>query len=224
MKRLRVSAAPDLEAAPEFFRLLAASDRASEARLLDWNLGPAEAGTLLYAVRGDPDGFRASATDTPGIDAVDVAETGSGEFYMLVDARPDAVPLFRRMVGAMTRAGLVVVTPVVYRDERVEGTIVGDPAALQATLDSVPDAVDVTVSEVGPFRGPPESPGARLSDRQREAVEAALDLGYYDHPSGATHEDIATELGCAPSTASEHLKRAEAKLARAALDEFGPAV
>jgi predicted DNA binding protein len=56
-----------------------------------------------------------------------------------------------------------------------------------------------------------------LSDRQREAVRAALDIGYYDQPRGATHEDVAAALDCAPSTASEHLRKAEAELVRAAM-------
>jgi len=217
MKYLRLTARPDPDRAPGFFHLLAGSAHASEARLLDWNLGPTEAATMLYGVDGDADAFRSSATDTPGIESVDIATAGGERFYMLVEARPSAVPLFRRMVAAMTRAGLVVLTPVVYRDGRVTGHVVGNPAALQATLDAAPDAVDVTVEEVGRFRGPPTEPATDLSERQREAVETALDLGYYDLPSEATHEDIAAALDCAPSTASEHLKRAEAKLVCAGL-------
>lgn len=221
MKHLRIAARPDPERTPAFFDLLAASPHASEARLLDWNLGPTETGTLLYAVDGDPAAFRESATDTPGIESVDIEPAGGTRFHMLVDARPSAVPLLRRVVAAMTRAGLVVLTPVVYRDGAVAGNIVGDPAALQATLEAAPDAVALTVEEVGRFRGPPETPATRLSDRQREAVLAALELGYYDRPGGATHEEIAAELGCAPSTASEHIKKAEAKLVRGAMDRFG---
>jgi predicted DNA binding protein len=61
----------------------------------------------------------------------------------------------------------------------------------------------------------------RLSDRQREAVTVALELGYYNQPRGATHEDVAAELDCAPPTASDHLQKAEATIIRAAMDEFG---
>ena len=43
-------------------------------------------------------------------------------------------------------------------------------------------------------------------------VAAARDLGYYDLPREATHADVAERLGCAPGTASEHLRKAEAKL------------
>mgnify|MGYP002276742734 CR=1 FL=1 len=59
------------------------------------------------------------------------------------------------------------------------------------------------------------APTARLTDRQREAVEAGLDLGYYDVPRTTDHEAVADALGCAPSTAAEHLRKAESKLLRA---------
>jgi predicted DNA binding protein len=59
-----------------------------------------------------------------------------------------------------------------------------------------------------------------LSDRQREALEVAVELGYYDTPREATHTDIAAELDCAPNTASDHLQKGEAKLVRAGLTAF----
>ncbi|MFC6975764.1 helix-turn-helix domain-containing protein [Halomicroarcula sp. GCM10025709] len=58
----------------------------------------------------------------------------------------------------------------------------------------------------------------RLSDRQREAVEAALSLGYYDIPRTATHEAVADALDCAPSTAAEHLRKAESRVLHALFD------
>lgn len=56
------------------------------------------------------------------------------------------------------------------------------------------------------------NPATTLSERQREALRAALELGYYDTPREATHADVAAELDCAPNTASEHLQKGEAKL------------
>jgi predicted DNA binding protein len=60
---------------------------------------------------------------------------------------------------------------------------------------------------------------ARLSERQREALAAGLELGYYETPREASQEDVADSLGCAPSTAAEHLQKAEATLARSALGQ-----
>ena len=88
----------------------------------------------------------------------------------------------------------------------------------QAALDSAPDAIQITVQSVGTYDGAREDPTVTLSDRQREAILAGLDLGYYDTPRRATHEDVAAELGCAPSTASEHLQKAAAKLVRETME------
>ncbi|WP_370628387.1 helix-turn-helix domain-containing protein [Halorientalis salina] len=54
-----------------------------------------------------------------------------------------------------------------------------------------------------------------LTDRQQEAVRAAIDHGYYEVPRSGSVEDVAAALDCAPSTASNHLRKAEARLAEA---------
>lgn len=139
---------------------------------------------------------------------------------LLVTVRPDASPLSAAVFRALTRTGLVVDLPVVYREGSVHATFVGEAGALQSALDAFPSAVTVDVEEVGAFGG--GNPASALSDRQREAVLAGLELGYYTVPRQATHRDVAARLGCAPSTASEHLQKAEAKLVRVAMDDVAP--
>ncbi|PSP78776.1 hypothetical protein BRC81_07060 [Halobacteriales archaeon QS_1_68_20] len=136
--------------------------------------------------------------------------------------RPLETPLFEAIHRAGPLARFVLRTPMVYRDGTMYGRAVGDPDPLQRALDDAPDAIDVQIEEIGRFRGGLEEPASTLSERQREAVETTLELGYYDQPRGATHGDVAAELGCAPQTASDHLQKAEAKLVRAAMDEFAP--
>lgn len=48
-----------------------------------------------------------------------------------------------------------------------------------------------------------------LTDRQRELLSTAIEMGYYDTPRGASMTDLADELGIAKSTCSETLHRAE---------------
>lgn len=48
-----------------------------------------------------------------------------------------------------------------------------------------------------------------LTQRQREALAAALAVGYYDHDTDTALEDVAAELGVTTTTAWEHLSRAE---------------
>ncbi|WP_435062313.1 helix-turn-helix domain-containing protein [Halobaculum sp. EA56] len=51
-----------------------------------------------------------------------------------------------------------------------------------------------------------------LTQRQREALAAAIAAGYYGHEKDAGVEDVAEELGIGTTTAWEHLARAEGKV------------
>ncbi len=51
-----------------------------------------------------------------------------------------------------------------------------------------------------------------LTDRQREVLETAHQLGYFDHPKGANAGEVAEELGITTSTFTEHLAAAQSKL------------
>jgi predicted DNA binding protein len=53
---------------------------------------------------------------------------------------------------------------------------------------------------------------AELTPRQRDALATAIALGYYGTDRETTVEEIAAEMGIAPTTAWEHLARAEAKV------------
>jgi predicted DNA binding protein len=221
VKHLQVTVHVDDDHAPEFFELLADSPTVEEARLVDWSMAADEQSTVLYTVDGDPTTFAERAADTDGIDSVELSETARGRTYVLVVMRPLETPLFAAIHRASTQAGLVVRKPIVYRDGTMSARVVGDAAPLQRALEASPDGVEVQIDEIGRLRWHPDDPVAKLSDRQREAVAVALELGYYDQPRGTTHEDVAAELNCAPSTASDHLQKAEANIVRSVMDEFG---
>jgi len=52
----------------------------------------------------------------------------------------------------------------------------------------------------------------RLTDRQREVLETALEMGYYEYPRAANATEVGERLGLTASTVVEHLTLAEAKL------------
>lgn len=221
MKHVRIRVRPDPDRAPPFVAYLLDSPDVAEARAVDWNRVHGATTTHLYAIDGDAAGFEAAATGTRGVESVTLSAVDEPTSYALLDVRDGLVPMFGEVEAALARAGLVVRRPLVYRNEGVHGHVVGDPASLQAVLDGAPDALDVRVDEVGRFPSARANPASRLIDRQLEALEAAVEAGYYDQPRGATHEDIAETLGCAPNTASEHLQKAEAKLVHAVVGGVG---
>ncbi|SDJ30969.1 hypothetical protein SAMN05216226_10275 [Halovenus aranensis] len=57
----------------------------------------------------------------------------------------------------------------------------------------------------------------RLTDRQREVLATATEMGYFEYPRGANAGEVADELGIQPSTFTEHLNAAQSKI----LDELG---
>ncbi len=52
----------------------------------------------------------------------------------------------------------------------------------------------------------------RLTDRQREVLETAHEMGYFAYPRDANAQQVASELGIEPSTFAEHLAAAQGKL------------
>jgi DNA-binding CsgD family transcriptional regulator len=60
-----------------------------------------------------------------------------------------------------------------------------------------------------------------LTDRQREVVRTAYDMGYYEVPREVSTGDVAAELDLDPSTVAEHLQRAERNLLRHHLSPSG---
>lgn len=219
MRYLRLRTTPDSETAPAIFQLLAASEHADEARLLEWNLA-VEYPMVLFSVDGDPGAFEETLLDLPLLQAAEVAPTDEDHFYLLLSIDPSGREMAEGILETVTRAGLIVLKPVLYRDGHVHLRLVGDGTTLQRAVDEHPEDIAVEIQAIGESFTTPEVPAALLSDRQREAVEAALELGYYDDPRGATHADVAERLGCAPSTAGDHLKKAEAKLVRAGMDVY----
>lgn len=58
-----------------------------------------------------------------------------------------------------------------------------------------------------------------ITSKQQEAMELAMELGYYEAPRNAELGDIAEELGISESAASQRLNAAETKLVTSFLEE-----
>jgi len=120
----------------------------------------------------------------------------------------------------------VVIPPLEYDERGVRLTIVGESDDLQALLGDLPAGIDVTVEAIGDYDRRHATIAGSLTDRQLEAIEVAVDLGYYAVPRGASLAEVAAELGCAESTASNHLRKAETqvmrRIARGAMPQTGP--
>ena len=74
------------------------------------------------------------------------------------------------------------------------------------------EAYDIEVLETGEHHPELGDLFLSLTERQREVLETATDLGYYDNPRQATHDDIAADVDASPSTVGEHLRKIEARV------------
>lgn len=199
------------------YGLMADSEHVERGTALQWNYTGEELG-ILHHVEGDADGFAAAVDGVPQVVDFELIRAGEGAFYAYVsdELTPEAAGMFEVLAAGTA----VVVPPVVYEpDGTVSFSAFGPAADIESAIEIAPDFVDVDVRRVGGMAGLPGLHETALSDRQRQAVRAGLELGYYEVPREASHEDVAAAIDCAPSTAAEHLRKAESKLLHSVLRE-----
>ena len=159
-----------------------------------------------------------SRYDEDRLDALDcvdewhyVAETDRGHVYVVsftAPALPDSM--------ADEADALVGTCDPQLRGEETRMSLVGRQETISGLIGQYQDAgVSTELHRLGAYRGPTR-PLDDLTDRQREVIETAHVLGFYEVPREASTEEIARELELDPSTVAEHLQRAERNL----LDEL----
>lgn len=183
------------------------SDALERAELRTWNTTPEAVEYALFYFEGDADRYRDRVEAVDSIRSSTVTPIDDGSFYAFVEQETREAE--RRLRAAFARRRLVVDPPIVYDGQGMAITVVGKGTDIQAMLDDLPDTMAATVEEVGEYDRRHPTIAAGLTDRQLEAVAAAVGLGYYAVPRSGSLEEVAAALGCAPSTASTHLRKAE---------------
>lgn len=91
-------------------------------------------------------------------------------------------------------------------------SLVGSQDAIAETISGYEtDGVSPELRKLGGYEGR-ERPLDRLTDRQREVIQTAYDMGYYEVPRPVSTEEVAAEFDLDSSTVAEHLQRAERNL------------
>ncbi|TSD09503.1 DNA-binding protein [Haloglomus irregulare] len=168
-------------------------------------------GVMLYRLHGDPEDLSPALEGSEEVLAYDIMNVRGERFHCYVHV-PPGEPAGSLMALAQ-RYALMIDTPLEFTDRGALRTrLVGTHEMLRQALDRVPDTIQVTVEQVGEYTPERGDMLSTLTDRQLEVFRTAVDLGYYEIPRCATHEDIADDLGCAPSTVDEHLRKAESRV------------
>jgi len=124
--------------------------------------------------------------------------------------------------AVLKEAGAFLEHPIVYPvdgdEERL--TFVGEHEALRTIVESCPEEMDVTVERLDAYEAPDAGSriAASLTERQREAIAVARDLGYYDVPRETDLEEVAARLDCSPGAVSQLLRRAESAVVGEVVD------
>ena len=217
MRYLDVRFRQDADAIHPMHEFVAEREGYGPTRLLQWNPATGETNTMIFHVEGDPGPYAAALDDIETVEAYGTAPADGDAFYVYVCERLDASA--RELTDAATRKGLVVMPPVIYHTDRaIDITVVRTADVLQQALDEAPPEIEAEIRSIGRYTAGRMDAASALSERQTEAATAAVDLGYYETPREATVADVADQLNCAPGTAAEHLRKAEATLVGRAVE------
>jgi predicted DNA binding protein len=110
------------------------------------------------------------------------------------------------------RSGSIIVVLTVPKRETLQA-IISDLRTVGASV-----SVEWLVTDDDPDTTT-EIDVSTITDKQQEAMELAMELGYYETPRTASLSDIADELGVSESAASQRLNAAETKLVTAFLED-----
>ncbi|QCC52190.1 helix-turn-helix domain-containing protein [Halapricum salinum] len=188
-----------------------------ETALLAWNDSRPDLDVFLFRVVGPIEPYRDAIAEPAFVREYDLTPIDDDSFYAYVENEPRDVDV--EFQAAFTDNRVLSVPPIVFdADGSTRARVVGESSALESVVADIPDDIDLTIEEIGEFDAPWRAP-ATLTDRQRETLEVAFDSGYYDLPRAGSIEQIADRLDVAPSTASNHLRKAERALVAQYLGE-----
>ncbi len=158
--------------------------------------------------RGDIAGLRRVLSESPEVFEFSISGDDAGFFSYTRYAADD---LTRMLMEDRRESSYLMDMPVEHTaDGGLRVTYIGTEAAFAGILSEQPEAVRIEVERIGPYTPGPRHVVSRLTERQREVLRAAVDLGYYQEPREATHDEIAAATGLSETTVGEHLRKIEA--------------
>jgi len=136
-----------------------------------------------------------------------VAERDDSHVYVISFTAPDLPDSLEE-----TAAELVGTCDPEVDERGATMSLVGPHEAIAGQLDEYERAgVSPNLQRIGGYDGP-DYPLDDLTDRQREVIERAWEMGYYEVPKEVSADEIAVDLEVDSSTVNEHLQRAERNL------------
>ena len=133
-----------------------------------------------------------------------VSETDTGHLYVIEFTAPELPESL-----AEEAADLIGTCEPELSDREATMSLVGSQESISGTIREYEAAgVSPDLRKLGSYQGR-DDPGDALTDRQREVIETAYEMGFYEVPRETSTEEVAEKLDLDPSTVAEHLQRAE---------------
>lgn len=195
--------------------VVASTSEVTEGYILNIQLLPDETLLELSLLRATANELRTIQETCTSTDHFthEVVEAQDGKCYIYQHCRP--TEQVRELLQLLNDYRLMMIFPIhIDKENRATVELIGSESDVQTGFDALPEEVRrrASIERVGEYSPVAASVVSVLTERQREILDAAVTVGYYDVPRSGTADDVASVAGCASSTASEHLRKIEARI------------
>ncbi|WP_255152529.1 helix-turn-helix domain-containing protein [Halorarius halobius] len=171
----------------------------------------------LYELQGDHETAQTMLDDHDAVASVSTTALGERVF---AHVQFEPTDLIERVYAIPQQHDLVLDMPMEYADRgALRVTAIGTLETFREAMGSMTEEVGLRLLGTGDYVPTDRGLYAQLTERQRETLRAAVEVGYYEEPRQASYEDIADELGVSTGTVGEHLRKIEATVLKGVLPQ-----
>lgn len=210
MRQFTLLVAPESGAFHPADRALLDEPSVTREALLHADRLPDGTAVIQSRLTGDPSAAERVLDEEPTALSYDVFGIDNEGFHVHIHIASSGSAV--RLLALAAEHKLLVLTPFPFSDGGLRATLAGTQERVRRAASEVPDAIAVRFLSTEPYDPERDDLLSRLTERQRDVLTTAVEIGYYETPRRATHDDIADVLGCSTSTAGEHLRKIETRV------------
>lgn len=215
MRRVTFAARYPPERAHPIHRRIGEETSVTRMELLTWGPTDAVASLVWYDAGQSVVASLLEAVDV--IETTHLVERDGGTYAFTTQ---EAFALDATVMELIERAAVAFPPPITFVDDgTARFDAVGEQAALSSFYDDLSAELRISIERVSAFSRRPGSVG--VTERQWQALEVAVSVGYYEVPRTGSIADVAAEVDCAASTAGELLRKAERRILVTAVESVG---
>ncbi|MFW5957141.1 MAG: helix-turn-helix domain-containing protein [Natronomonas sp.] len=164
----------------------------------------------LTQYRGDADRLETILEDADNVLRYDISKLDEG---MQAYVHSNPTESTAALLELVNEHEFVLDTPIeCRRDGGYQIALIGEERNIREVIQNIPEGIRVELERLSEYDPEASELTSLLTDRQQEILERAVELGYYEVPRRATHEDIADSVGVSTTTIGEHLRKIEARM------------